>query len=135
MSAGAATNLALVALGGALGSAARYGVGLLALRFVHSPGGEGWRAFPFATLAVNVLGCFAGGLLLGGRLAGRGQDDPARALLITGVLGGLTTFSAFGIETIVLAQQGRAGLAGLNVAANVLLGLSAAALGAWVARG
>lgn len=84
-----------VALGGAIGSVARYGAGLVATRFFGP-------AFPFATLGVNIIG----GLLMGLAVAFfalREPADPALKLFVTvGVLGGFTTFSAFSLETLML---------------------------------
>lgn len=109
-----------VALGGALGSMARYAV---RLAFVPATG------FPWWTLLVNVLG----GLLIG-LLAGWGRDWPEalRVGLLVGVLGGFTTFSAFSLETISLLREQPA-LALVNVLANVALCLIACAVGLWLA--
>ncbi|HEY0022786.1 MAG TPA: CrcB family protein [Longimicrobium sp.] len=87
-------NWLLVALGGAAGAVARYGAG----RWVGVPAGAG---FPWATFGVNV----AGSLLLGIVVALVPPDDPRRALLAVGFCGGLTTFSTFGYETMVLWQH------------------------------
>lgn len=113
-------NAALaVALGGALGSLARYALGLAL---------QGWK-FPYATLTVNVLGSLAMGALVAW-LAGR-SDLPLwlKPGLSTGVLGGFTTFSALAIETLLLAKGGSAGLAAANVLLNIGLGLLACGLG------
>ena len=108
----------LVAMGGALGSLGRYAVGLAAT----------WAgtSFPLGTLLVNVLGCFLIGLALA---AGWASDQPLRLLLVTGFLGGFTTFSAFGGETIELFRAAAPARALLNIGANVLLGLLATWLG------
>lgn len=107
----------LVAFGGALGALIRYGVALLV-------GG------PLGTLTVNVAGGFAIGLL-----AAALPLDLAwlRLFLMTGLLGGFTTFSAFSAETLGLIQRGQAGTAAAYVAASVLLALGACALGWTVA--
>ena len=119
----------LVAIGGALGAAARYGVGLAVLRW--SPA----AALPWGTWAANLVGCFLIGLAL--PLLNT-PAHPERAglqlLLVTGVLGGFTTFSSYTAETLGLALNGRPGLALVNAAAPVVLGLAAAALGAWAGR-
>lgn len=81
--------LGVVALGGVIGSLARYG---LAEAFPHSPGG-----FPWATFATNVLGCFAIGVLLV-RITPR-SHPLLRPFLGTGILGGFTTFSTFAVDT------------------------------------
>jgi len=112
----------LVGLGGFVGSVARYGFGGL----VQDHAGA---TFPFGTLAVNVFGCFViGGL---SELAeARGVLTPeTRAFLVIGVLGGFTTFSAFGNETINLLRELDVALAVANVLANVGLALAAVWLG------
>jgi CrcB protein len=101
----------LVALGGSIGSVGRYFA--VSAFTCYAPG------FPLGTLAVNVVGCF-----LMGVLGGWTEDRSLRAALGVGVLGGFTTFSAFGGDTLALAQSSFR-LAALNVAANVGLGLAA----------
>ena len=119
-------DVGLVGLGGALGSIARYLVGV-ALAALLGP------AFPWGTLAVNLTGSFAAGMLLG---AGdvRGLATSTRLLAVTGFLGGYTTFSAFAAETVRLVEQQGMAAAGGNVAANLVLGLAAAALGLALGR-
>ena len=112
------TNLACVAAGGMLGSLLRY----LVARVTPLTG------FPLATLAVNVIGCFVTGLLYA-LLMQRAADNALRLFLLTGVLGGFTTFSAFSLETINLLQDGYPGRALLNVAASVALCLLACLAG------
>ena len=110
----------LVGLGGALGSMARYGMGLA----LPSTG------FPYATLAVNVIGCFCIGLALPTMARAEAISPEVRLLAVIGFLGGFTTFSAFGNETVALMRPGSgAGVALLNIAANVGLGLAAVILG------
>ena len=109
----------LVAIGGALGSVARYKLGAAILH-----GTTGW-AFPAGTFTVNVLGCLAAGLLAG---AGEHYDfltAEMRLLLFTGFLGGFTTFSAFGIETVALLQRGEYGVAASYVVLSVICGIAA----------
>jgi CrcB protein len=121
-------TLTLVALGGALGSVARF---LLSSRL------QGWvgAAFPWGTLAVNVVGCLLIGVL-SGAADGRGAVSPnARAFLMVGVLGGFTTFSSFGYETLQLTRDGEMGRALVNIAANVVVGLAAAWGGYQAGRG
>jgi CrcB protein len=117
----------LVAAGGALGASVRYLLGELLYR-------ERVPAFPYATFLINVSGCFAIGFLAvvfdERGMAGAG----ARAFWIVGLLGGYTTFSSFGYETMSLWRDGN-GLAVLaNVAGQVVLGLTAVGLGAAAAR-
>jgi CrcB protein len=113
----------LVALGGAVGSVARYKLSGLVLQHTLD-----WR-FPAGTFAVNVTGCLAAGLLAG--LAEKHDllSAEARLLLFTGVLGGFTTFSAFGLETMHLLKRGDLAIAGANVALSVVAGLAALWLG------
>jgi CrcB protein len=112
------TKLLLVGVGGLLGSVARYGVSLLGSRL-------GGASFPWGTLAVNLVGC----LMVGGLIPFLAPEGPmgerGRLFLVAGVLGGFTTFSAFGLETQALAQRGQPGLAALYVVLSVGLGLGA----------
>ncbi|MCC7020855.1 MAG: fluoride efflux transporter CrcB [Ardenticatenales bacterium] len=117
----------LVAAGAALGGMARYALSSAAQRAF---GG----GFPYGTLTVNVIGCFCAGALVT-VLAARGlAADGARLFALVGVLGGFTTFSAFGVETDALWASGDAGQALGNVAANVVLGVGAVAAGRVLAR-
>lgn len=111
----------LVAAGGALGSVLRYVVSVLAIEAFG-------LGFPWGTLAVNVIGS---GLI--GVCAGLGLGGELRLLLVTGVLGGFTTFSAFSLETGLLWQRGW-WLAVVYVAASLGLGLAAFALCFGLAR-
>jgi CrcB protein len=111
----------LVAIGGAAGAAARYGVA----QWVNSR--LGWT-FPWGTLTVNVTGSFIIGVLLT-LLVARGSDPTLRLLLVTGFLGGYTTFSSFSFETITLLHAQQWLLALLYVAGSLLLGLLACAVG------
>jgi len=108
-------KLVWVGLGGCIGAVLRYVLGGWAQAL------SGSASFPFGTLAVNVLGCFVIGAL--SYLAdARGMLGPdARLFLIVGVLGGFTTFSSFGNETMNLLRDGQVLLAGVNVAASLLL--------------
>ena len=126
-------HLLAVALGGALGSTARYGLqGWVQERAAR---GHGWVAlFPFGTLAVNLAGCAAIGALAA-LLQGRLLAAPElRSFLLVGVLGGFTTFSAFGFETMELARAGNFALAAANVAGSVVFGLAGVWLGAALVR-
>jgi CrcB protein len=117
--------LAAVAIGGAIGSVARY----LAVNGIAAALG---RAFPYGTLTVNVVGSFLMGVALA-LLVQRGLlGEPWRAGLMAGVLGGFTTFSAFAGETLVLAQQ-RPAAAALNIGLHLTLCLAAVWAGARVA--
>jgi CrcB protein len=121
------SSMAMVAFGGATGAVLRFLVGQLLLR----PGG-----FPVATLAVNVAGSFAMGVLVVILLE---RPDGALSrwapLLLTGVLGGFTTFSAFSLDTLFLLERGRPVEAGVYVVGSVLLSVGALWLGVLLARG
>jgi len=119
-------DAALVGLGGALGSIGRWLVGVTAVAITGS-------TLPWGTFTVNVTGAFvAGGLI--GLADGRGLATPARLALVTGFCGGYTTFSAFAVETMRLAEQQGAGAAALNVAGNLAIGLAAAVAGLALGR-
>jgi CrcB protein len=115
-----------VALGGAVGAAARYGVSLWTVQR------WGW-SFPWGTLAVNMTGSLAIGLLMT-VLLGRNADPSFRLLLVTGFLGGYTTFSAFSYETLALLLERRWDVAVLYAVGSVLFGLLACALGLGLGR-
>lgn len=120
-------TLVAIAAGGALGSVTRY----LSGAAVHL-----WlpRTFPWGTLAVNVLGCAALGVLWVW-LAGRGPaGESLRALLIIGLLGGFTTFSSFSLETLLLFEQHSWLRAGGYVLASVALCLAGCWAGVQLAR-
>jgi len=112
-----------VALGGALGSVSRYLVGTWAQTASKS------IDFPYGTLTVNLIGCFIIGFL--SHLAEtRGVFTPeTRSLVFIGVLGGFTTFSSFGNDSINLLRDGETFNALANISANVILGLALVWLG------
>ncbi len=115
-----------VGLGGALGAMLRFGAGLLALRLVGA-------GFPVGVLGVNVLGSFLMGLCVV-YLGTRGLTHLS-PLLMTGVLGGFTTFSAFSLEAYTLFERGAVGQAALYVGLSVGLSIGALVLGVTLARG
>lgn len=112
-------KLLLIGMGGFMGSVLRYGLSGYVQQLTRSIG------FPYGTLAVNLLGCLVIGFLA--QLADtRGWlSDDARAFLFIGVLGGFTTFSTFGNESLNLLRDGENLLALANVGAHVILGLGA----------
>ena len=116
-------GLLLVALGGAFGSVARYKLSGWLLHHTID-----WR-FPVGTFTVNVLGCFVAGVLAGLAEKHALLSADARLLLFTGVLGGFTTLSAFGLETIFLIKRGDWTMAGLNIFLSVTAGLLALWIG------
>jgi CrcB protein len=120
-------NVFIVGIGGFIGSALRYLVGGWAQNFSRS------LDFPYGTLTVNLIGCFVIGFL--GQLAeARGIfASETRLLVVIGLLGGFTTFSSFGNDTLNLARSGQTLNALTNVAVNVVFGLLLVWMGRTVA--
>lgn len=115
-----------VALGGAIGAAGRYTVGLWSVR-------QFGAGFPTGTLIVNVLGSFIIGLVFVLMMErGAGRYAP---FVITGVLGGFTTFSTFSLDVIKLFERNDFAQAALYVCASLVLSISAVFVGIWLARG
>jgi CrcB protein len=118
-------NVMVVGVGGFLGAILRYAL-------------SGWlnshvRGFPLGTLAVNALGCFGIGLLMGAVDAGREIPDAWRFFLALGLLGAFTTFSTFGYEAVELLRDARYGPALASVLGNVVIGLLAVVAGRAIA--
>lgn len=110
-------SMFMVAIGGATGAVSRYSASKWMLKYTPD-----WT-FPIATFTINVIGC-----LLIGILAGCGErfswlSSDVRLFLITGVLGGFTTFSAFGLETFALLRRGEPWIAMGYVGLSVMVGL------------
>ena len=116
----------LVFVGGGLGAVARHGINRAGLAWL-GPG------FPWWTLAVNVTGSFAIGLLAG-LFGGLETGHNARLFLITGILGGYTTFSAFSLDALTLWERGAQLQAGFYILGSVILSLIAVALGLMLSR-
>lgn len=123
-------NVGLVALGGAAGAVTRYGLAGFANRAMN-PIIERWLGsdLPVGTMVVNTLGCFAAGVLIYVFEVRGLLSDGHRMLLMTGFLGSLTTFSAFGIETFRLIEHQRWLSAISYVLLVVVVGIAAVALG------
>jgi CrcB protein len=119
--------LFLVMIGGAVGAGLRYEVGRLALRW-FGPG------FPWGTLAVNLLGGLLMGLLMG-HLLDQSNDDSLWLLTGVGVLGGFTTFSAFGLDMFAMVGHGQIWTAIGYAAGSVVGALALLALGFFAMRG
>jgi fluoride exporter len=117
----------LAAAGGALGSSARYMVTVGAGKILG-------MGFPWGTLIVNITGCFIMGLLVGLGAARLTITDEARIFLMTGVLGGFTTFSAFSADFALLVERKNFGLAALYVTGSVALSLFAVFAGLYFIR-
>ena len=117
-------QILVISLGASLGALARWGAGL----WLNAR----WSGFPLGTLAVNMVG----GLLIGMALEwfGRQPNELLKLLLVTGFLGGLTTFSSFSGESLSLLQRGQAGMALLHTTVHVVGSLGAAALGLGLMR-
>jgi len=117
----------LCASGGAIGTGARYLVATAAPRW--------WgTSFPYGTLVVNVAGSFLLGAIMHLGLTTTVIPPTLRLVLATGVMGGFTTYSTFNYETLQYLGQGALRLAGLNVAATLLICLVAGAVGSAAAR-
>ena len=121
-------DLLLVASGGAIGSTLRYLVSQAAQLMLPA------AVFPVGTLAVNVTGSLLIGLFAGLAEYRQMFGPGARLLLVVGVLGGYTTFSAFSLETLSLLRSGQSLLALVNVFLQLSLGIAAAAAGFAAAR-
>ncbi len=112
-------NLLLVGLGGGLGSMLRYGSSLL----LNS------KLFPYATLAVNIIGSFIIGIVFAMSIKDETFLNNWKLFLATGICGGFTTFSAFSVENMALLQSGKIGLALTYILLSVVLGIIATFLG------
>ena len=118
-------SILLVGIGGFIGSIARYKLGGWVVQMAAGQDGR----FPFGTFTVNVLGCLIVGVLAGVMERHDAFGPDARLFLFTGLLGGFTTFSAFGLETMSLIRRGDPGIAAVYAGASVVLGIAAVWLG------
>ena len=114
-------ELLLIGIGGGLGAVLRFGLHRWVQGLADSP-------FPSGTLAVNLLGCLAVGFCAAALATPTALRPELRLAIMVGLLGGFTTFSTFGLETVALLDCGRIGLALLNLAASNAFGL----LGVWL---
>ena len=119
-------TLLQVALGGAIGASLRFLAGVGLVRLV----GHG---FPVAIITVNVVGSFLMGVFV--VMAAHRGLTYLSPFVMTGVLGGFTTFSAFSLEAVTLYERGDVGQAVLYVAISVVVSIAALVAGLWVARG
>ncbi len=122
-----ALDLAIIALGGGIGSVSRYLVTIWAAERFGS-------AFPYGTLLVNVAGSFIIGLFMTLFLERIELDPQWRLFIAVGFLGGLTTFSSFSYETLRLVQEGAMSQAFANAGSNVFLCLASTWAGFFCAR-
>ncbi|MDY2638018.1 MAG: fluoride efflux transporter CrcB [Phascolarctobacterium sp.] len=120
-------NLVIIALGGALGAVSRFLMGNAVSKAVGS-------ALPYGTFVINLVGCFAMGLLMTIIVDRELLSAAWRLFLCVGFLGGFTTFSSFGYEALMLLTEGRLLAALTYVSGSVVLGLAAAAAGVLCAR-
>lgn len=116
-----------VAVGGAFGALSRYGIDTLVERRTDA-------VFPWATLAINVSGCFAVGFVVAALVDRHRAPQWLRTALVMGFCGGYTTFSTFAQETLDLVEEGDNGLVLATIAGNVVLGIVAVWMGARVGR-
>lgn len=114
-----------VGFGGALGAMARYGVGIATVRAI----GHG---FPVGVLSVNIVGSFLMGVFV--VLAAQRGLTAWSPFVMTGLLGGFTTFSAFSLEAVTLYERGAVAQAGLYVTLSVALSIGGLVLGIWLTR-
>ena len=122
-----AMNLVIIALGGALGAVSRFLMGNAVSKAVGS-------ALPYGTFVINLVGCFAMGLLMTIIVDRELLSAAWRLFLCVGFLGGFTTFSSFGYEALMLLTEGRLLAALTYVSGSIVLGLAAAAAGVLCAR-
>ncbi|MGX5668190.1 fluoride efflux transporter CrcB [Rhizobium daejeonense] len=120
-------QIVLVATGGAVGSVLRYVVGLGAMKLLGS-------SFPWGTLTVNVVGCFGIGVLAELIMARFGGSADLRLLLITGFLGGFTTFSAFALDAVSLFERGAAFSSFVYLASSIVVSIAATVAGMLLMR-
>jgi len=111
-----------VAVGGAIGACLRFGMTELLVFLLG-------RHFPYGTLVVNVVGSFVMGLAYALISHGHVLEHPMKPLLMVGILGALTTFSSFALDTVVLLQHGAYLKGLLNIALNLFLCLAMVVLG------
>lgn len=123
-------STALVFLGAGIGGVLRHGVNVVSLKWLGA-------AFPYGTMAINIIGSGVMGLVAGflAFKAGEGWTQNARLFLATGILGGFTTFSAFSLDAILLWERGEAMLAAFYVIGSVALSLVALVAGLALVRG
>ena len=120
-------NLFVVGSGGFLGVVARYGLTLLVQRSVGP-----LTTFPYGTLAVNLLGCLAIGMFAGFVEARQLFGASFRLFALVGMLGGFTTFSTFGYETLTLLRSQQLMHATASVGIHIFVGVALVALGFWL---
>jgi CrcB protein len=120
-------NYLLVFVGGGLGASLRHFVNVTCARYIGID-------FPWGTFIINITGSIVMGLIAG-YLAFKGEaSQPWRLFLMTGILGGYTTFSAFSLDTALLYERGALGLAAAYVLGSVILSIAGLFAGLWLIR-
>jgi len=119
-----------VAAGGAIGAALRFLMGVCVLKATATTNGSG---FPLAVISVNILGSFAMGLFV--VFAAKTSNTHLNPFVMTGILGGFTTFSAFSLEAYTLFERGQTAAAATYVGASVVLSIAGLVAGIAIARG
>ena len=122
------TTIAAIGAGGAVGAMGRHFISGTIMRHL------GFPAYPFGTLFVNILGAFLMGMIVEGVAVRWSLSAPTQSFLTTGMLGGLTTFSTFSLETLTLMQQAEYARAAANVVLSVVACIGAAFVGMALAR-
>jgi CrcB protein len=120
-------NLVLIAIGGALGSVARYLFSSAVLRATGS-------LFPAGTFAVNAVGCFVFGIVAGAAEQRVALPPEVRAFVLIGILGGFTTFSSYSFESFTLIRDGQFLWASINLVGQVAIGVVGVAAGFAIMR-
>ena len=108
-------NFLIVGLGGMIGSMLRYAAAILIKN----------QPFPYATFAVNIVGCFVIGAIAGFTIKSATLSNEWRLFLATGICGGFTTFSSFSLESLQLLQQNRPATAVMYIGTSIVLGIAA----------
>ena len=125
-------NLLLIGIAGGLGAVARFGMGLLVIRFLPE------EHFPWATFVINMLGCLLFGLIFAGINASSQWDPDTKArivmVLLTGFMGAFTTYSTYAFQSAMLLEEARWMPAILNMAGHTGVGVLAIFAGLWLAK-
>lgn len=121
------STVSLVALGGAIGASCRYLIGVGMMRLT------GPAEFPLAIIAINIAGSFLMGVFV--VIAAQKGLTHLSPFVMTGILGGFTTFSAFSLETVTMIERGQIAAAGTYVLLSVVLSVSGLMLGMWITKG
>ena len=119
-------EILVVGMGGFFGASLRYAIGTWVARFNET-------GFPFNTFFINIVGCFLIGIFFGGGF-NENTEFPLKEFVAIGILGGFTTFSAFGLETFEMLKSGQLKLSTIYVLGSMLIGLAAVFLGMSISK-